>query len=129
MVGWGLNVSTAHVYLDERNKADEVFVGLYSDVGGEPGTLLAGGRTTDVVDGAWNAIPIGAVDVTEGRDYWLALLSPVGSGTIRFRDLVDGDGGPARLGARTSLTSAGGLPSIWRTGRNYASSPASIYLD
>ena len=122
-------VSTAHVYLDESNEADEVHVGLYSDEGGEPGTLLAEGRSTDVTDGAWNAVALGAVELVEGQEYWLALLSPVGSGVIRFRDLVDGDGGRTRLGAETSLTGTCGLPTTWTTGREFANSPASIYLD
>jgi hypothetical protein len=123
------SASTAHVYLDEQNEADEVHVGVYSDVDGEPGARLASGRSMEVVDGEWNAIPIGTVDVIEGQEYWLALLSPVGSGVLRFRDLVDGEGGRTRLGAETWLTAGCGLPAMWTTGREFANSPASIYLD
>jgi hypothetical protein len=117
-----------HVYLDERNDADQVIVGVYNDAEGEPGRLLSRGQSSQLVAGAWNAIPIADVDVKAGERYWLALLSPRGSGAIQFRDLSEGEGGPTALSAQGNLTARWGLPTTWRTGCDYANSPASIYL-
>lgn len=121
------SVSTGHVYLDESSEATEVIVGLYADADGEPGKLLASGSSANVVNGQWNAIPIDSVALSGGVSYWLALLAP--NGTIRFRDLPDGDGGPTRLSDETELTASCGLPGVWKTRREYANAPASLYAD
>ena len=123
------SVSTFHVYLDESNRAKTVIVGIYADRSGEPGALLSTGRSSSVTSGEWNAIPVKPMALEAGRKYWLALLGPRGDGEIRFRDLPDPEGGPTRLSAQRYLSAWGGLPTTWCTGRNYANSPASLYLD
>ena len=117
-----------HVYLDERNEASEVIVGVYEDTADRPGALVATGRSSELRAGAWNAIPIGGAKIVAGHRYWLALLSPLESGTIRFRDLPDGDGGPTQLSRQGNLSSVCGLPDNWKTRHNFANSPASLYL-
>jgi hypothetical protein len=116
-----------HVYLDERSEADQVIVAVYADKNGEPGQRLATGRSADLFAG-WNSIPLTRVEVTSGERYWLALLSPVGSGVIQLRDRPDGVGGPARLSGQLWLTARHGLPATWRTGHRQADAPASAYL-
>jgi hypothetical protein len=120
-------VDEFHLYLDERSEADQVIVAVYADDNGEPGQRLAQARSADLVAG-WNAISITQADLVSGERYWLALLSPRGSGVIRFRDRPDGEGGPTRLGDLSWLTARRGLPATWRTGREYANAPASAYL-
>ena len=65
--------------------------------------------------------------VRAGTDYWLALLAPVRAGTIKFRDLPNGAGGPTQTSAWRALTSSTSLPKSWRKGTSYANSPASLY--
>jgi hypothetical protein len=117
-----------HVYLDERNDASEVIVGVYEDTADHPGHLVASGRSSRLTPGEWNAIPIDGVRIVAGQRYWLALLSPLESGTIRFRDLPDGEGGPTKLSRQRALSSDVGLPDKWKTRRDFANSPASLYL-
>jgi len=120
--------TAVHVYLDEQNEATQVIVGVYDDAEGQPGTLLATGHTTELVPGEWNPIPITSTTITAGQPYWLALLSPLESGTIRFRDVPDGVGGPTKLSAQSGLSARCGLPAKWKTGHDFANSPASVYL-
>jgi hypothetical protein len=120
--------TTLHVYLDEQNEATQVIVGVYDDAEGQPGALLATGQTTELVPGEWNPIPITSTTITAGRTYWLALLSPRESGTIRFRDLPAGAGGPTKLSGQSDLSARCGLPATWTTGHDFANAPASVYL-
>lgn len=124
-------VDDFHVYLDEKSEADQVIVAVYADDHGEPGRRLAQARSAHLVTG-WNSIPISHVDIVSGERYWLALLSPRGSGVLRFRDRPDGEGGLTRLSDLRWLTARRGLPttwrSTWRASREYANAPASAYL-
>lgn len=113
------------VYLDSTNAATNVLVGLYTNTkGGQPGVLLASGSITKPIAGAWNIVTVPATPVRAGTDYWLAVLSPVKAGTVKFRDLPDGYGGPAQTSAEHSLKR---LPDAWKTGTRFSNSPASLY--
>ncbi|GAA2093927.1 hypothetical protein GCM10009841_04000 [Microlunatus panaciterrae] len=119
-------VTTFRAYLDDASTAERLVVGVYDDEGGEPGALLATGRSSELKAGDWNSISLGAgTEITAGQPYWLALLAPLCSGTIRFRDLPEGEGGPTRLGFGDDVA----LPSHWRSSRDFTNSPASIYLN
>ncbi|SER95963.1 FG-GAP repeat-containing protein [Pedococcus cremeus] len=112
------------VYLDSTSAATSVTVGLYTNTSsGDPGTLLTTGTIATPQGGAWNTITVPAAPVTAGTDYWLAVLAPRKAGTLTFRDLPGGTGGPAQTSAHTSLTS---LPTTWKTGTRFANSPASL---
>ncbi len=67
------------------------------------------------------------MSISAGTTYWFALLAPRRAGTIKFRDLPDGRGEPTQTIAQRTLTSATGLPKIWKAGVNFANSPASVY--
>ena len=115
---------TLSVYLDSTSAATSVTVGLYTNTAaGDPGTLLTAGTIATPHGGAWNTVTVPAAAVTAGTDYWLAVLAPRKAGTIAFRDLPGGTGGPTQTSAHPSLTS---LPSTWKTGTRFANSPASL---
>lgn len=122
-------VRAFHLYVDAGNTASCVVVGVYDDNAGEPRTLLAHGTITNAIAGAWNVAPISPVSLQAGHRYWLAFLAPTGEGAIAFRDQPDGTGGPTSLSAQSRLSAKHGLSSRWRSGTDYANSPASAYLD
>lgn len=122
-------VSTVHVYLDARNAANTVLIGVYADRNGEPGRLLSTGVIRNAANGEWNSTSIAPLVLRAGQAYWLALLGPTHQGTIAFRDQPDGTGGPTRLSAQTRLSATRGLPHYWRSSTEFANSPASAYLD
>src|SRR5207244_5149704 len=101
----------------------QVIVGLYADASGHPGTLLTQGTILSPIAGSWNTTSAPTATVVSGTRYWLAVLSPQGSGTLTIRDLASG-GGPTQNSLQTNLTS---LPSTWSQGPNWANSPASIF--
>lgn len=116
-------VGSLSAYIDAANGAATVYVGLYSDSNGSPGSLLTQGKITNPTAGAWNTMNVAAAQVVSGSKYWLALLGPTGTGTIAFRDRASG-GGPTQTSAQVDLSQ---LPSSWSSGASYSNSPASIY--
>jgi parallel beta-helix repeat protein len=78
--------STTCIFVDRSNSARRLIAGLYSDVDGRPGSLLAQGITLKVTDGAFNAVWMPSVPLTAGATYWIAVLSPQGAGTLRVRE-------------------------------------------
>jgi hypothetical protein len=110
------------IYLDPTSTATSVVLGVYSDHGNKPGTLLTQATITAPVNGAWNRVAAPAVTVTAGGVYWLVVLAPSGHGTIQFWDSTNG--GPAIVSAQTTLTS---LPTTWQSGARYTGSPPSAY--
>jgi Domain of unknown function (DUF1929)/Malectin domain/Bacterial Ig-like domain/Bacterial Ig domain len=112
------------VYIDAASSATQIAAGLYANNGGHPGTLLAQGTLNSPKAGAWNNVPIASTSVTSGASYWIALLSPQGTGQLKFRDHSNG-GGAAEDSSSNSLTT---LPSSWTTGKTYNDGPASMYV-
>jgi beta-glucanase (GH16 family) len=109
------------VYIDAGNQSSKVIMGIYADGGGKPGTLLASGSVTSPTANAWNAMTIPATTITAGQTSWLAILSPVGKGTVRYRD-VDGGSAPSYSpGNRTTM------PTPWTTGATWPSHAISAY--
>jgi hypothetical protein len=114
-------VGSISVYLDTGSNAAKVTAGLYADLNGHPGALLGQGSTSQPVAGQWNTIPISAVSVTQGGNYWIAILGSQ-SGTIRFRDRKGGC--MSETSAASGMTS---LPGTWSTGIVYTDCPVSGY--
>jgi hypothetical protein len=110
------------LYVDSSNTATSVIVGLYANSGTSPGALLAQGTITAPVKGAWNAATIAPVGITAGTQYWIAVLSPNGAGTLQFRDV--NSGGRSVGSAQTNLTT---LPATWTAGQLFANAPMSAY--
>src|SRR5689334_24069052 len=105
------SVVSISVYLDTGSAATKVTVGVYTDKGGTPGTLLTQGTLSSPIAAAWNTIPVPSAQVTAGATYWIAILSPSGTGTVRFRDTSNS--ARSETSAATTLTA---LPSTWVTG-------------
>jgi outer membrane protein assembly factor BamB len=115
-------VNSLTVYLDTSSTAATVYVGLYSDNGGHPGTLLTQGSKTSPTAGSWNTIAVPGAPITGGTNYWLAILGTT-SGTPYFRDRAHG---PCKgeVNSQTNLTS---LPTTWTIGAVYSDCPLSGY--
>jgi outer membrane protein assembly factor BamB len=115
-------VTSLSVYIDTSSKATSLVAGLYTDNGGSPGTLLAQGQLSHPVAG-WNTVQLPSVNVTGGNVYWIAVLGPSGSGAIAFVD----SGSNAIRSEESSQTNLTTLPTTWKTGKVWSSSPVSAY--
>jgi hypothetical protein len=121
--GWIADVS---LYLDSTSKASIVAVGIYGDNGGHPGSLLTSARAILPIPGDWNSIRVPPVQVRHGQPYWIAVLSPTGSGQIAYRDRCCGGKGTdvSETSIETSLDS---LPTSWSSGKRWPDGPLSAY--
>ena len=111
-----------HLYIDLHNRARTVIVGLYSNAGSRPGSLLSTGSGAVSAAGTWTTVPVAPIQLTSGVTYWLAILGE--GGTLRYRDRGHGSC-PSQTSAQVGL---GGLPTSWSTGSVYADCPASVYV-
>jgi hypothetical protein len=117
------SVDSISIYLDSSNAATKLYVGIYSDSSGHPGTLLGQGSSTSLAAGKWNNIPVSPINVTSGNPYWIALLGTKG-GHPAFRDRYNASC-VSETSAQTQLTS---LPASWTTGTVWLHScPLSAY--
>jgi hypothetical protein len=115
-------VTKLTVYLDGNSKSNNVVVGIYSDSGGHPSTMLGQANISRPVAGTWNTATLpGSVSLTAGQRYWIAILSASG-GRVAFRDRTAG--GSSETCATTGLSN---LPSTWRTGKVGTNAPLSVY--
>ncbi len=114
-------LSKMRVYVDAGSNAPKLVVGLYSDTGTHPGTLVAQGSITSPAAGAWNdvAFPGGAVNA--GTRYWIAVLG-TSTGTLRFRDRSGTC--KSETSSQTTLTA---LPATWTPGAVYNDCPLSAF--
>jgi hypothetical protein len=99
--------------LDAKSSASSLVVGLYTDAGSQPGSLLADGSTSSPVAGAWNSITAGSVSLVAGKTYWITVLGVGGS--MVFRD--------SKAASCSSVTSAlsdlSSLPAAWSSGTTW----------
>jgi hypothetical protein len=116
-------ISSIDFFVDAVSSATSIRVGMYSDNGGHPGTLLTAGSTATPLAGLWNRVDVQSADVVAGHVYWIAVLAPIGAGTLQFRDHGPG-GQPTETNADRSL---GSLPSAWQTGTSYGDGLLSAY--
>jgi outer membrane protein assembly factor BamB len=115
------SVTSLSVYVNAASTGT-IVAGLYIDSGGTPGTLLTQGSLSKPVTG-WNTIAVPPANVTGGSVYWFALMSPVGSVTVKYRD-TGSSGMRSEESAQTNLTT---LPATWTSGSAWLSSPVSAY--
>jgi outer membrane protein assembly factor BamB len=117
-------IGSLSVYVDSTSTATTLVAGIYADQGGHPGTLLGQGSVASPAKGAWVTVPVaGGASVTAGSSYWIAVLSPSGAGTLKFRDRSNG-AGASEASTSTSLSS---LPGTWSSGARYTDGPLSAY--
>jgi hypothetical protein len=103
------------VYTDASTTATSLFVGLYSDSNGHPGTLLTSSCTTKFQKSPWNTIPVPPVGITAGTKYWFSLLGT--GGYMKFRQKPGSGGWIDELNSVSTLAS---LPAKWTTGTIYS---------
>ncbi len=108
-------LNTLSVYVDPASTATNLFVGLYADSNGHPGTRLTGGSSDTFQKAAWNTISVPPVSIVPGSKYWFVLLGT--GGVLKFRQKPTTGGWVDELNAIRTLTS---LPSTWTTGTIYA---------
>ena len=108
------------VYVDAGSASTKLTVGIYSDSGGHPGTLLAQGSLAPPVSSAWNTVTLPPTPVTSGTTYWVAVLGT--GGTLRFRDKKSGGGSET-----SSQSTLSALPSTWSTGQVFTDGLLSAY--
>ena len=103
-------------FLTDRSESTRVVLGIYSNASNHPAALLAQGVVATPVNGAWNTAALGSpVPIAAGATYWIAILSPEGSGSIEYLDECCGGSGsgPSETSRSVHLTE---LPAAWRTG-------------
>jgi hypothetical protein len=115
------SVAVASVYLDKSNTAKKVYIGLYSNSGGHPKSLLGSGTVATPVAGSWNTVAISpVVPVVANTSYHIAILGT--GGTVQFHDVAGG--AHSESSGQSSLTA---LPATWTTGSSWPSGPLSAY--
>jgi hypothetical protein len=115
-------LSSMNVFVDNSSTATKLYIGLYTNAAGHPGTLLAQGSITTITRGTWNTVPVSTASISSGTTYWIAILG-TSSGTPFFRDRANGSC-KSEISRQTNLTS---LPSTWSTGTVYNDCPLSAY--
>jgi hypothetical protein len=112
------------VYIDSTNAASNIIVGLYTNaVNNTPGTLVVQASLANPKAAAWNTVAIPPTAITSGTKYWIAILAPSGSGTVRFRDKTTGN-----LSQGSAQINLAALPGLWSSGTSWSSSLMSAYL-
>jgi hypothetical protein len=114
--------SVIRLYSDGGSSTPVIRVALYADQDGVPGTMLSQGSAPALVPG-WINVAIPPVNVLESTRYWVAVLSPLGSGTLNLRQAAIG--GSSVTSTQTSLAA---LPAVFSVGASGARSPLSVYV-
>jgi len=81
-------LSSLSMYVDPTSTASQIEIGLYSDAGGHPSSLLTQAVFTPQA-GVWNTVSVPPAAVVSGTRYWIAVLG-LGSGRPYFRDTMKG---------------------------------------
>jgi Concanavalin A-like lectin/glucanases superfamily len=103
-------VSAIQVYVDGSSAATELVAGIYDDIGGHPGNLVAKGIKASPKAGATNTVPITTTNLIAGKTYWIAILGSNGQVNYRYRA---GTTTPIETCKTTGLTT---LPTTWSPG-------------
>ena len=116
------------LFLDASSTASSVILGVYAEASGKPGSLLASATLASPQAGKWNSFALATpLAITAGVKYWIAVLNPPGSGTIKFRDIAHPSGGTAYATSATNLTT---LPAVFPSAATlWKCSPISAYLE
>ena len=111
------------LYVNSGTTATKLLLGVYSNNGGQPGSLLTSGSISSPRAGTWNDVTVGAVTLTQGTSYWIALLGT--GGQIDYPDTWGGSG-QSYTDSASGMTS---LPATYSAGTEYSASPASAYVN
>ena len=115
-------VGSINFFLDESSAAAKVYVGIYNDAGGKPGSLLTQGSTTQLFGGTWNSANVTAATITSGTAYWIAILGTSGGKPYFY------DQSTTTCNSQTSSQSnLASLPSTWSKGKSWNTCNISAY--
>ena len=114
-------VGSINVYLDPTSVATKVYMGIYADSSGHPGTLLTQGSITQFSLGAWNNVPVTPVNITSGTKYWITILGTGNKPYFRDRSTT------ACQSVTSSQTTLTSLPSTWSTAQSWNTCYISAY--
>lgn len=124
----GSSLSRINLYVDPASTATSLVAGVYADGQGGPGQLLAQSSTPLAQGGGeWNTVHVPKTALTPGATYWIAILTPTGGGTLRFRDRCCGGRGTS-LSVMSQATSLTTLPATWSSGRQFKDGPLSAFV-
>jgi hypothetical protein len=115
-------VGSINFFLDETSAATKIYVGIYNNASGKPGTLLTQGSTTQLAPGTWNSVTVSAASLTSGTEYWIAILGTTG-GVPYFHDRST----TSCLSQTSSQSNLTSLPSTWTTGKSWDTCYISAY--
>lgn len=113
-------VDSMSVYVNSTSRATKLFVALYRDNNGHPGTLMTQGSKTSPTAGTTNTIAVPGAAVTNGTTYWIAIMGT--GGQLTFRD--QNNAGKAETYAISNQTT---MPATWQTGVQYNDGNLSAY--
>ena len=111
------------LYVNSGTTATKLLLGVYSNNGSQPGSLLTSGSISSPRAGTWNDVTVGAVTLTQGTSYWIALLGT--GGQIDYPD-TSGQTEASYTDSASGMTS---LPATYSSGTEYSASPASAYVN
>jgi RHS repeat-associated protein len=114
-------VGSVNLFLDESSVATKIYVGIYQDASGKPGSLLTQGSTTQFAPGTWNSVAVSAANLTSGVAYWIAILGTGGKPYFRDRSTTACH---SQTSSQSNLTS---LTSTWSTGQTWNTCYISAY--
>lgn len=112
--------SRIRVFVDDGSTATQLRVALYADQAGLPGAILAQGSIVPVL--GWNSILLPPASLTAGTRYWVAVLAPLGSGTLGLRE---SPGSGSQLSLQSSLAA---FPATWTPGLPTAAAALSAFV-
>jgi hypothetical protein len=116
------SVGSINFFLDESSAATKIYVGIYKDASGKPGSLLTQGSTTQLAPGTWNSATVTAVSLTSGTAYWIAILGTTGGQPYFY------DRSTTTCHSQTSsLSNLTSLPGTWTTGKTWNTCYISAY--
>ena len=76
------SATDAEVYVASGSKATKLFVGIYADASGKPGSLLATGSLSSPKSSAWNDVTVNSASINCGHE-----LLDRGDGNRRLPEL------------------------------------------
>lgn len=114
-------LTSISVYLDSRNAASIVMVGLYTDPSDHPSRQVASGLLSSPKAARWNTVIVRSTRIFSGRTYWVALLGREGRLYFRVRSRA------RCLGESSAQTDLKSLPSSWNPGRRQSMCSISAY--
>jgi chitodextrinase len=109
-------------YVDTGNAATALKLGIYTNNGTHPGTLLASGSITSPVSAAWNTVTMSAgANLVSGTVYWIAILGT--GGQLNYRDASG-----TNCSEDASPLGVSALPTTWVSGAAWSSCNISAYV-